>query len=104
MRQNQIVIILCKQVFKQAVRGAEKKSEIAAYSNKYKDTFNNLNNCSNTKISDHPDSLNRLKFIDKESYNELKFRDGLLTFLKEDCLNKYISITSLEFALEILDS
>ena len=101
LRQNRIVTIFRKQVFKQAVGGAKEKSEIAAISNKYIDTFDELIDSFDTKSSDHSDSPNWPRLIDKGLYNALKSKDGSSTFLKEDCLDEDISITSLELAPKI---
>ena len=83
--------------------GMEEKSEIIVIFNKYKDTLNNLINNSDIKSPDYPDSPNWLGLIDKESCNGPKSRDGSPTFLKEDCLDKNILITSLEPTLKIWD-
>ena len=78
----------------------EKKSEIAAIPNKYKDTLDDLSDSSNTKSLDHSDSPNRLELIDKGSRNIPKSRDSLSAFLQEDCLDKNILIISLKLLLK----
>lgn len=47
LRQDQIIIIFRKRVFKQVVKKAEKKSEIVAISNKCKITLDEFMNSSN---------------------------------------------------------
>ena len=79
----------------------EEKSEIAAIFNKYKDTFDNLIDSSNIESLNYLDSPNWLELIDKRSCNIPKSRDGSLTFLEKDCLDKDILIMSLEPALKI---
>ena len=104
LHQNQIVIIFWKRVLKQAVRGAEEKSEITAIPNKYKDTLDNLINSSDIEFSDYPNSPNWPGLIDtKRSRNAPKFKNGSPTFLKKDCLDEDISITLLEPVPKICD-
>ena len=80
----------------------EEKSEITAIFNKYKDTFDDFINSSDIKFLNHPDFSNRSKLIDtKGSRNAPKFKDGLSTFSKKNCLDKDIPIMSLEPALKI---
>ena len=103
MRQNQIVTILLKQVFKQTVGGVEEKSEITAIPNKYKDTLDNLIDSSDIEFPYYLDFLNQLELIDKGSRNMPKSKDNSPTFLEKDCLDKNILNTSLESALKIQD-
>ena len=78
------------------------KSEITAIFNKYKDTLDDLIDSSDTESLDHPDSPNRPGLMNtKGSRNAPKSRNGLPTFLEEDCLDKDISITSLELIPKI---
>ncbi len=55
-RQARIMVILRKRVFKQEVRGAEGKSEIAAIPNKYKDTLDDLIDSLDTESLEAPRS------------------------------------------------
>ena len=71
---------------------------------KYKDTFDNLIDNSDTKSPDYPDSPNQPRLIDKRLRNAFKSRDCLPTFLKEDCLDDNISIMSLKLTSKIQDS
>ena len=102
--QNWIVTIFWKRLFKQVVQGAEGWSEIIAILNKYKDTLDDLIDSSDTKSPDHLNSPNWAKFIYKRLCNAPKSRNGSPTFLKKDCLDKDISITSLETTPKIEDS
>ena len=79
----------------------ERKSEIVAIPNKYKDIFDDLINILDTESLDYLDSLNRPKLIDKGSRNMPKSRGNLPTFLEEDCLDKNISIMLLELVPKI---
>lgn len=63
----------------------QRKSEIVAIFNRYKDNFNNFINSSDTKSS------NRLKLIDKALYNIFRFKNKSIeveTKLEENFLNK----------------
>ncbi len=100
-RQNRIVIIFWKRVFKQAVGEAERKSEIAAIFNKYKDILDNFIHSSDTESPDRPDSLNRPGLIDKRSHNTPRSRSDSSTFLEEDCLDENVPVMSLELVPKI---
>lgn len=65
--------IFRKQVFKQAIRGAEKKIDIMAILNRYKDTLENLVDSLNIK----PPKI--LKPIDKRPRNIMPSFENLLT-------------------------
>lgn len=69
---------------KQTIKEKGKNSEIMTIPNRYKDTLDNFINSSNSKFSDWPRS------IDKRSYNILKFKNSLIGFLRENCLNKNV--------------
>lgn len=103
------MIIFRKQVLKQTVGEVEKKSEITIIPNKYKETFDNLIQYSNTESSDWPDSPDGPDFqhqpepIDKRSCNAPRSRGCLSIFLKKDCLDEDVLVTSLESALMIRD-
>lgn len=66
--------------------------------NKYKNTFNDLINSSNTEF---PYYLNWLGLMNKRSHNIVKFKVNLPIFFKEDCLNKNVFVMSLELKLKI---
>ena len=85
------------------IGGAEEKSEIEAIFNKYKNTFDDLIDSLDIESLDHLDSLNWPGLIDKGSRNAPKSKDGSPTFLEKDCLDKDISIISLESTLKIWD-
>lgn len=72
--QNQIVMILKKQVVRNIVWFVEKNTKSLAIFNKYKDNFN-----------DFIDSLDEefLEPIDKKSYKILKFKSSLKSLLEE---------------------
>lgn len=66
-------------------RGLEKRKknfEIVAILNRYKNSFSNLIDNSNLEFLS--------KLIDKRLCNVLRFRNGLIGLLKENCLNKNI--------------
>ena len=80
---------------------AERKSEIMAIFNKYKNTLDDLIDSLDIEFLDHPDFINRPRFIDKRSDNMPKSRGNLPTFLDEDYLNKNVPIMLLEPAPKI---
>ena len=86
------------------IKEVEKKSEIVAIFNKYKDTLDNLINSLNTDPLDHTNSPNWLGLIDEGSRNTSKFRDSSPTFLKKNCLDEHILIILLEPTPKIQDS
>ena len=67
-----------------------------AIPNKYKDTLDDLIDSSDTESSNYPDSSNRPELINKGSCNMPKSRNGSPMFLKDNHLDKNISITLLE--------
>ncbi len=95
-RQNRIVTIFRKRVLKQAVGGAERKSEITAIPNKYKDTLDELINSSDTESPDQSDSPDQPGLIDKGSHNAPRSKGGSPTLLEEDRLDEDVPVTSLE--------
>ena len=77
-----------------------------AISNKYKDTFDDLIDSSDTESSDQLESPNRLGPIDKETRNVPRSRGVLLSLSKEekDRLDEDVLITSLKLAPNTQDS
>lgn len=72
--------------------------------NIYKSTLDEFINNSDTKSPDRPNSPDRLRLIDKGSYNEPRSRGGSPTLLKEDYLYEEVPIISLEPASKIQSS
>ncbi len=68
---------------------------------KYKDTFDDLINSSNTKCQDLPKSQDWPGLINKGSQNAPMSRDGLPTLLEEDRLDEDVSVMSLELVRKI---
>ena len=88
------------------MKGTEEKSEIVAISNKYKDTFDDLIDSSNTGFPDQSESPNWLKFIDKEIRNAPRSKGTSPSLLEEekDYLDEDILVILLELAPKIWDS
>lgn len=80
------------------------KSEIAAISNKNKNTLDNLIDSLDTKSLEYLDFLNQSRLIDKRSRNMPKSGGNILTFLKQDFFDVDVSITLLELAQKIQKS
>ena len=78
--------------------GRERKSEIVAIPNKYKDTFDDLIDSSDTEFSDQLESPDRLRPIDKGTRNTPRSRGASPSFSEEeeDCLDKDVLVTSLK--------
>ncbi len=76
--------------------GAERKSEIIAIPNKYKDTLDDLIDSSDIESPDRPDSPDWPGLIDKGSRNAPRSRSGSLTLSEEDCLDEDVPVTSLK--------
>lgn len=90
-----------EQVLKQAVGEAERKSQIIAILNKYKDTLDDIIDRLDTKFSDPPKSLVLPTPIDQGICNEPRSRSSLPTLFEEDCKDKNVSIMSFELAPKI---
>lgn len=85
MRQNKIVTICLKQIFRQAIRRIEKKSEIMTISKKYKGTLNNLIDSSDIELLSKPEFSDWLELIDKRTRNVRRSRGTLSNFSKDNC-------------------
>lgn len=81
----------------------ERKSKMAAIFNKYKDTFDDLINSSDTKFSNLSECLNWPELIDKGLCNASKSRSFSPSFLKENCLDKDTLVMALERAPKTRD-
>ncbi len=91
-----MITILWKQVLKQAFGRVEKKSEITAIPNKYKNTLDDLIPSSVTESQDRTNSPDRPETINKRLCNPSRSRGGSPTLLEKDCLDKNVPVTSLE--------
>ena len=85
-------------------REVERKSEITAIFNKYKDTFDNPIDSSDTKFPDQSKFLDRLEPIDKGTCNTSRSRGGLPSLLKENYLDENVLVMLLELAPKTQDS
>lgn len=63
-----------------------------AISNKYKNTFNDFIDGSNTKSPNQPGSPDWLKLIDKGSCNVPRSKSDLPTFLEKDHLDQDVLV------------
>ncbi len=79
----------------------EEKSEIVTIPNKYKNTLDDFIDSSNKESLNWPDCPDRSGLIDKGSRNTLKSRSDSPILLEENCLNKDVSVTSLELMPKI---
>ncbi len=71
---------------------AKGNSEIAVIPNKYKDSFNNLIDSSNTESPDWLDSPDWPELINKRLRNALRSRGGSPTLSKEDRLDEDVPL------------
>ena len=86
------------------VGGAERKSEIVAIPNKYKDTLDDLIDSLDTEFSDQPKSPNWPGPIDKRTRNAPRSRGASPSLLEEDRLDEVISVMALKRAPKTGDS
>ena len=80
---------------------AERKSEIAAISNKYKNTPDDLIDSSDIESPIQTEFSDWLKPIDKGIRNARKSGGALLSLAEEDSLNKNVSVTLFGLAPKI---
>ena len=76
----------------------ERKSGIATIPNKYKDTFDDLINSSDTESPDQPEFSDWPRLIDKRTCNTPRSRGASPSFLEKDCLDKDVLVMALERA------
>lgn len=81
------------------VRRAKEKSKIEAIPNKYKNTYDDLINGSNTESPNWSRFLDWLRPIDKKIRNVLRSRSNLEILLEKNCKN--ILIKSFKLVTQI---